>query len=80
MTKKWCLLKTSDGQRGVNGKKKVYEIVLDGTKVTTTWGMAEKPQRQIAVRNFYSEGYARQAAMLKVQEKVDKGYEVVYVV
>ena len=78
--KKWCLLKTSDGNRGMNDKKKVYEIVLDGTIVRTSWGMAEKASRQTAVRNFYSEGYARQAAMLKVQEKVDKGYEVVYVV
>lgn len=76
--KKWCLLKTSDGQRGANGKKKVYEIVLDGTVLNTSWGMAEKPARQNAVKRFYSEASAKQAAALKIQEKLERGYVIAY--
>ena len=48
MQKKWCLLKTSDGERGTNGKQKVYEVIVEGSKVITVWGMAEKTQRQTA--------------------------------
>ena len=76
--KKWCLLKASDGQRGANGKKKIYEIVLDGNVVHTSWGMAEKPNRQSATRRFYSEQAALVAAMGKVGEKMDRGYVVAY--
>lgn len=76
--KKWCLLKTSDGQRGANGKKKVYEIVLDGTVLNTSWGMAEKASRQKAVQRFYSEASAKQAASLKLQEKLERGYVLAY--
>jgi predicted DNA-binding WGR domain protein len=80
MNKKWCLLKTSDGVRGAIGKKKVYEVIVDGTKVRTVWGMAEKESRQTAVQNFFDVHYARQYAAMKVQEKLDKGYEVAYTV
>jgi predicted DNA-binding WGR domain protein len=80
MTKKWCLLKESDGARGANGKKKVYEIILDGERVRTVWGMAEKESRQSQVQNFFSESYARQWAAMRVQEKLAKGYEVAYTV
>lgn len=80
MQKKWCLLKTSDGERGSNGKQKVYEVIVDGTKVITVWGMAEKTQRQTAVKQVYSESYARQLAFIKVQEKLEKGYELAYAV
>lgn len=78
MNKKWCLLKTSDGVRGQIGKKKVYEVILDGTKVRTVWGMAEKDSRQTQVHNYFDVHYARQAAAIKVQEKLAKGYELAY--
>jgi hypothetical protein len=78
MQKKWCLLKESDGTRGALGKKKIYEVVLDGSIVRTSWGMAEKPNRQTEVKHTYSEIYARQLAGMKVQEKLEKGYELVY--
>jgi hypothetical protein len=80
MNKKWCLLKASDGERGTNGKQKVYEAIVDGSKVITVWGMAEKTQRQTAVKQVYSESYARQLAFMKVQEKLEKGYELAYAV
>ena len=80
MTKKWCLLKSSDGQRGANGKRKIYEVTVDGSVVRTSWGMAEKPSRQNEVKNYRDEFYARQAAFTKVQEKLEKGYELAYAV
>jgi predicted DNA-binding WGR domain protein len=78
MQKKWCLLKESDGSRGAIGKKKIYEVSVEGTIVRTSWGMAEKPSRQSEVKNLHDEHYARQLAFMKVQEKLDKGYELVY--
>lgn len=78
MTKKWCLIKTSDGERGQAGKKKVYEVILDGTKVRTIWGMAEKDSRQTQLKNFYDPHYARQFAALRVHEKIEKGYVLAY--
>ena len=78
--KKWCLLKTSDGNRGLNGKKKVYEVVVDGNVVRTSWGMAEKASRQSAVQTFYSAQSANYAAQLKVNEKLGRGYVIAYVV
>ena len=80
MTKKWCLLKSSDGQRGANGKRKIYEVTVDGSVVRTSWGMAEKPVRQNEVKNYHDDFYARQAAFMKVQEKLNKGYELAYAV
>ena len=80
MTKKWCLLKSSDGQRGANGKRKIYEVTVDGSAVRTSWGMAEKPVRQNEIKNYRNEMYARQVAFMKVQEKLNKGYELAYAV
>jgi hypothetical protein len=78
MQKKWCLLKESDGGRGEAGRKKVYEVIVDGTMIRTSWGMAEKISRQTKIQNLHDEFYARQLAFVKVQEKLDKGYELVY--
>lgn len=80
MDKKFCLLKASDGTRGQAGKKKIYEVTVHGTKVTMSWGMAEKESRQTKTEEFYSDSYARQYGAVKVQEKMDKGYELVYTV
>ena len=80
MQKKWCLLKSSDGQRGENGKRKIYEVTVDGSVVRTSWVMAEKPVRQSEVKNYRDEFYARQAGFMKVQEKLAKGYELAYAV
>jgi predicted DNA-binding WGR domain protein len=80
MDKKWCLLKTSDGARGQAGKKKVYEITISGTYMLTSWGMAEKTQRQSAKQRFPSHAAASQAASMKMYEKLGKGYELVYTV
>jgi len=78
MEKKWCLLKVSDGQRGANGKKKVYEITVSGNSVTTVWGMAEKSSRQSQVQYAYSENGAMQMAKEKLWEKLAKGYKLAY--
>jgi hypothetical protein len=40
--------------------------------------MAEKPNRQSEVKDLHDEHYARQLAFMKVQEKLDKGYELAY--
>jgi predicted DNA-binding WGR domain protein len=80
MEKKWCLLKESDGARGANGKKKVYEVRVSGNVVVCEWGMAEKTERQSSKMSFYSEGAAQQQAMLKVYAKLDKGYKLAFVV
>ena len=78
MTTKWCLVKSSDGDRGASGKKKVYELSVDGTSFTAVWGMAEKPARQRQVKTFSSVQGARWAAIEKVQSKLDKGYVLAY--
>ena len=77
-TTKWCLVKSSDGERGANGKKKVYEVVVDGNHYTATWGMAEKPERQHQTKSFMTEQYARYAAYNQVRAKLDKGYVLAY--
>lgn len=76
--KKWCLLKESDGNRGLIGKKKMYEIVVDGTRMTVMWGMAEKPNRQIKTEFFSSEQGAIFAAHQRMMDKQDKGYVLAY--
>lgn len=78
MEKKWCLLKQSDGDRGVAGKKKVYEVRVAGNLVHCEWGMAEKVSRQSSVHRFGSEQGALRFAQEKVWSKLDKGYEVAY--
>lgn len=76
--KKFCLLKNSDGDRGLAGKKKIYEIIVDGNKVTFSWGMAEKPNRQTKTQFFYSPTAALQAAKVQMYSKISGGYELAY--
>lgn len=76
--KRWCLLKDSDGGRGAEGKKKMYEIVVDGNQMTTLWGMAEKPSRQTKVITFSDEQTAVYAAKTRIFEKREKGYVLAY--
>jgi len=75
---KWALLKNSDGNRGINGKKKIYEITVEGTKVTFSWGMAEKPSRQTSVIYAANENAAVWTAKQKMWDKVSTGYVVAY--
>lgn len=79
MEKKWCLLKESDGARGEAGKKKVYEVRIEGNTVFCEWGMAEKTSRQKSVQSFFSAGAAQQQALTKVYAKLDKGYKLAFV-
>ena len=78
MQTKWCLVKASDGNRGALGKKKVYELSVDGNSITAVWGMAEKASRQSQTIRFSSEQGARWAAMDKIQSKLNKGYTIAY--
>jgi len=78
MTTKWCLVKSSDGDRGASGKKKVYELSVDGTSFTAVWGMAEKPNRQTKKLHCGGQQVALWKAREKVSEKLDKGYELAY--
>jgi predicted DNA-binding WGR domain protein len=78
MEKKFCLLKISDGTRGASGKKKIYEVTVSGRKVTMSWGMAEKPNRQTKVEYGYTENDAMQIATNKVGEKLISGYQMAY--
>jgi predicted DNA-binding WGR domain protein len=75
---KWALLKVSDGNRGINGKKKIYEILVEGNKVTFSWGMAEKSSRQTSVIIAANENAAMFTAKQKLWDKVATGYEVAY--
>jgi predicted DNA-binding WGR domain protein len=75
---KWVLLHTSDGSRGENGKQKVYEVIITGTTVTFSWGMAEKVTRQTKTVSNYSEGAAYQTAINQVYAKINKGYRLAY--
>lgn len=79
--KKWCLLAGSDRGpmgRGQAGKKKVYEVTVDGSTLRCSWGMAEKPQRQTSVQVYHSSQAAMSAAYEKVYAKRDKGYALAY--
>lgn len=78
METKWCLIKSSDGDRGVLGKKKVYELSIEGNQLVAVWGMAEKPNRQSQTLRFSSEQGARWAAFDKIQSKINKGYKLAY--
>lgn len=75
---KTVLVSKSQGERGNEGKKKVYEIVVEGNKVTVSWGMAEKPNRQTQTHWFGSPNFAENFAFEKKWAKLDKGYEVAY--
>lgn len=77
-TTKWCLVKASDGDRGVVGKKKIYEVTVDGNTFTVVWGMAEKPNRQHQTKYFSDTQHARFAAIDQVQSKLSKGYTLAY--
>jgi predicted DNA-binding WGR domain protein len=77
-TMKWCLLKESDGARGAAGKRKVYEVTVDGDTVYCSWGMAEKASRQSSVTRCWSHQSAVWAAREKVSQKLAKGYEIAY--
>ena len=81
--RKWVLLKSSDigpMGRGQNGKKKVYEVAVNGNVVTFTWGMAEKTQRQSMTQVFRSHQHAVSEASAKVWAKRDSGYQIAYAV
>jgi hypothetical protein len=79
MTTKWCLVKSSDGDRGALGKKKIYEVIVDDNNtITFIWGMAEKPNRQTKKLLCGGQQVALWKAREKVSEKLDKGYELAY--
>ena len=75
--KKFILVKKSDGDRGLNGKKKIYEIVQEGTRVVMMWGKAEELNKQQNVKTFATERQAYWFALDKQWEKQNKGYELV---
>jgi predicted DNA-binding WGR domain protein len=77
-TSKTVLVSKSEGARGNAGKKKVYEIVVEGNKVTLSWGMAEKANRQTKTEWVYSPASANSFAFEKQWEKIAKGYELAY--
>jgi len=79
-TTKWCLLKESDGDRGLNGKFKVYEITVSDCTLHCSWGMAEKPNRRESVQVFRSHQAALAAAWEKRWQKQGKGYTLAYAV
>ena len=76
--KKWVLLKESDGSRGENGKKKVYEIVVKNNMLFTSWGMAEKSVRASSTKYFTSDNAAFVEALSKLSDKTAKGYVIAY--
>lgn len=81
MEKKIVMLKNSDSGpmgRGQNGKKKVYEIVVDFNVVTFSWGMAEKTQRQTNRIVCRDSQQAMMVARDKKWAKLDRGYAVAY--
>lgn len=75
---KIVMVSKSQGERGNDGKKKVYEIVITNNTVTVTWGMAEKSQRQSQTKTFGSIFQAELFATDKKYEKLNKGYEIAY--
>jgi len=77
--KKVVLVSKSEGNRGANGKKKIYEIVIDGNRVTFSWGKAEESARQTKTQWLRSEWLATQTAEEKKWEKIAKGYEVAFI-
>jgi predicted DNA-binding WGR domain protein len=83
MNRKWALLNASETGpmgRGQTGKKKVYEVIVDGRTLTCSWGMAEKTQRQTSRRVFATEQAALSAAYEKVSAKQGRGYQIAYAV
>lgn len=78
MNKRWCLLKASDGQRGINGKQKMYEIVIEDNVVTFSWGMAEIKRRQTKRLVCRSYQHALGEAYAKIDAKVSGGYRIAF--
>lgn len=76
---KMILASRSQGERGQNGKKKIYEIVVSGTCVIVRWGKAEEDKRQSQTKWFNTPYQAEMFAHDKKWEKIDKGYELVLV-
>ena len=76
--KKFILVKKSDGERGLNGKKKIYEIVVVGQTVTLMWGKAEEARRQTQREWFTNAQTAQMFANSKKWEKIGRGYTVAY--
>ena len=75
--KKFILVKKSDGERGQNGKKKIYEIDQEGTRVVIMLGKAEELKKQESTKVFATERQAYWFALDKNWEKQNKGYELV---
>lgn len=76
--KKWVLLSESDGARGENGKKKIYEIVVKDNMLFTSWGMAEKSVRASSTKFFSSYNAAHTEAVEKLSQKLAKGYVLAF--
>lgn len=77
--KKIVLINKSTGQRGQEGKKKIYEILIDGKRVTLSWGKAEEGKRQTKTEWFAYEWQAINFAEEKKWAKQDRGYEVAFI-
>lgn len=75
---KIVLVSASTGERGNDGKKKVYEIVIDGNRVVMSWGKAEETRRQTKREWFTDSRFAKMFAEEKMWEKIHKGYQLAY--
>lgn len=75
---KIVLVAGSDGERGQDGKKKVYEIIVEDNFVTLMWGKAEEARRQSKRTWFSNHSYAQMFANEKKWEKISRGYSVAY--
>lgn len=77
MNTRWILTKESDGNRGQEGKKKIYEVSVNGKVVELLWGMFEKGEKQFQKKVFPDTQSARFFAWDKVHSKQAKGYTLV---
>lgn len=77
--KKIVLVCQSEGSRGQNGKKKIYEIIVNGNSVVLRWGKAEEDTRQSKTEWFVSAYQATNYADNKKWEKLSKGYHIALV-
>jgi len=75
---KSVLVGQSDGERGQDGKKKIYEIIVEGRTVTLMWGKAEEARRQSKREWFTNDHFAQMFANEKKWEKIGRGYTVAY--
>lgn len=75
---KIVLVSLSQGERGNEGKKKIYQIIWSGNKVVLSWGKAEEERRQTSTKFFGSAYAAQNFVMEKKWEKLDKGYTIAY--